>query len=267
MSDREPWVPGGFDPTAASVARVWDFLQGGKDNYRADREQAARLIQIVPQAAVLAREDRAFLARAVTWLAGIRGIGQFIDLGCGLPTTPPSVHQAARLVRPGTRVAYVDNDPVVTVHARALLGEDDRIAVIDADIRDPLAILGRPELAGVLDLQRPAGVIAGMILHFLPHEEARRICAELAGALAPGSYLVVSVGTGAEETRQAVAAEYEAAPLYRHTPADIATFLAGLELAPPGIVLAGDWSPGADAGAWELPGACVLGAVGRVPQM
>jgi O-methyltransferase involved in polyketide biosynthesis len=156
---------------------------------------------------------------------------------------------------------------MVVTHARALLGGDRGVAVVQADVAQPLAVLGRPELAGVVDIARPAGVILAMLLHFFSRQEAARVCAELAGALAPGSWLVASVGTGSEEAGQALAAEYEAATVYRHSPQDIAGFLGGLELVPPGIVPVQDWVPEAGARQREqkLPGACVLGAAGRVP--
>src|SRR5258708_20786775 len=108
--DADPAIPPGIDTTRPNIARTWDYLLGGKDNFAADREQGDRLIQVVPRLVPLARESRAFIARAVTWLAA-QGIDQFIDLGCGMPTTAPSVHQSARLVRPGARVAYIDNPP------------------------------------------------------------------------------------------------------------------------------------------------------------
>jgi SAM-dependent methyltransferase len=265
MSDGAAGVTAGLDTSRPSMARVWDFLLGGKDNFRADREQAARLLAVVPGLEPLARESREFTAAAVTWLAGTCGIGQFLDLGCGLPTTPPSVHEAARVARPAARVAYVDSDPMVVVHARALLGGDRGIAVARADVSQPLAVLRCPELARVVDAGQPAGVVMAMLLHFFSRDEAARVCGELAGALAPGSWLVVSVGTGSEEAGAKLAAEYEAAALHRHTPEDIAGFLGGLELVPPGIAPVQDWVPGTDAGAWELPAACVLGAAGRVP--
>jgi hypothetical protein len=243
-SGGRPGLPPGPGPTVPSIARTWDFLLGGKDNYLADREQAARLIRVVPDLVALARESRAFTGRAVTWLAGMQGIGQFIDLGCGLPGTSPGVHQVVAAVRPGARAAYVDSDPAVVVHAKALLAGQPGIAALHGDIREPLAVLGSAELRQVVDLSQSAGVVAGMILHFLPGDQARRACAQLTAALAPGSYLVASVGTGPAGTGQQAAAAYQAGTLHRHTAQDIAGFLGGLELVPPGIVHAGDWSPG-----------------------
>ena len=253
-----------IDTSRPNTARVHDCLLGGKDNFAADRDQAARLLEVVPRLGSLARENRWFIARAVTWLAA-QGIDQFIDLGCGLPTTIPNVYQSAQLARPGARVAYVDNDPVVTAHARALLAGDGAVAVVEADIREMAAVLARPELRKVIDMGQPAAVVTGMVMHFFALGEARRICGELSRVLAPGSYLVVSAGTGTADTWEALAAAYSAAPLYRHSAQDVTGLFGGLELVPPGVVHAEDWVPGAVTVAPELTGACVLAGVGRVP--
>lgn len=211
-----PRVPPGPGLAKPSIAWTWDYLLDGKDHFRADREQADRLVKLVPQAVALARESRAFTDRAVTWLAGMR--------------------------------------------RRCWRG----IAALCGDIREPLAVLASAELRQVAGLRQPAGVVAGMILHFLPGDEARRACAQLTVALAPGSYLVASVGTGPAGAGRQAAAAYEAGTLHRHTAQDIAGFLGGLELVPPGIVHAEDWSPGAAVAAPSLDEACVLAAVGRV---
>jgi hypothetical protein len=258
-----PGVHPSLGTSRLSIARVHDRLLGGKDNCAADREQVATLLDVVPGLARQAAESRLFTARAVTWLAA-QETGQFIDLGCGLPATP-GVHQCARLARPGARVAYVDNDPVVTAHARARLAPEGGIAVVDGDIRQPAAILARPELRAVIDTGQPVGIVAGMIMHFFSAEEARRICAELSGMLVPGSCLIMSALTADAQTWEALAAAYEAAPVYRHAARDIAGLLDGLELVPPGVVAAEEWVPGAVAAVVPSAGACVLAGVGRVP--
>ncbi len=134
----------GFDATVANMARVYDCWLGGKEHFGADRAEAGRLLRLYPPLAAMARENRAFLARAVTWAAG-QGIGQFLDLGAGLPTVQ-NTHQAARAVNPAARVAYVDLDPVVLAHARALLATGDGVTAVAADLRDPAAVLADPEL-------------------------------------------------------------------------------------------------------------------------
>ncbi|TDB87501.1 SAM-dependent methyltransferase [Actinomadura sp. KC216] len=169
-------------------ARVQDYLLGGKDNYAADRELAVRLLEVLPQAADAARAAREFLARAVRLLAG-RGIRQFLDLGCGLPTAG-NLHELAARHIPGTRIVYVDNDPLVIAHARALMLDGGNIAALRADIRDPGAILDSPEVRRLIDPAEPVALVFSSVLHFLPG--AADLLAALAGPAAPGSALVVS---------------------------------------------------------------------------
>ena len=184
-------VTAGFDPSTPNMARVYDYWLGGKDHYAADRAEGDRLLEIYPQLADLVQENRAFIIRAVTMAADL-GISQFIDLGAGLPASP-AVHQAARKVMPEARVAYVDTDPVVLSHARALLATSDGIAAIAADLRDPAAVLAHQELRAVIDPARPVAVILGAVLHFLDAQAARQVTAGYARQMAPGSCLIISV--------------------------------------------------------------------------
>ena len=161
----------GFDSGTPNMARVYDYWLGGKDHYAADRAEAERLLAIYPPLRDLVRENRAFVTQAITWAARQR-IGQFIDLGAGLPASPP-VHRAARAVLPSARVAYVDIDPVVLSHARALLTSDDGVTAVAADLRDPAAVLAHPELRAVIDPARPAGIILGAVLHFALRDSRR----------------------------------------------------------------------------------------------
>jgi len=155
---RKAW-PATFDTSVANQARMYDYLLGGKDNYAADRAEARRLLRIYPPLRAMARENRAFLARAVTWAAG-QGVSQFLDLGAGLPTVH-NTHQVARAVKPAAAVAYVDTDPVVLAHARALLATGDGVTAVAADLRDPAAALADPGLRAVIDPARPAAVLPG----------------------------------------------------------------------------------------------------------
>ena len=222
------------------MARVYDCLLGGKDHYAADREQAARLLAVYPPLAAMARENRAFLARAITWAAE-HGIGQFLDLGSGLPAAP-NTHQIARAVNPAAAAAYVDTDPVVLSHARALLATSDHVAVIDADLRNPPGVLADPGLRAVIDPARPAGVILGAVLHFLDADVARQVTAGYASLIAPGSCLIISVASFDDETlAKRLAAEYTAGTFVNHKPADIASFFAGLNPVGPGLGEAGTW--------------------------
>ncbi len=235
-----------FDPSTPSIARVYDYVLGGKDNFAADRELAGRLLTLVPQIKELATENRQFLARAVTWAAN-EGIGQFIDLGCGLPTTP-NTHESAQAVNPGARVVYVDNDPVVVTHLRALLAQGNAgVSVVDGDARDVPAILGRVRTG--LDLSAPACLVIGYLLHFFTAGAARDLVARYAAALAPGSYLVLSVLHADSEAADEGLSAYSsaAAPVYSHPMPDIASFFGSLELVPPGLADARQWRPGWDA--------------------
>ena len=218
----------GFDPATPNMARVYDYWLGGKDHYPADRAEAERLLAIYPPVRDLVRENRAFVTQAVSWAAR-QGIGQFIDLGAGLPASP-AVHQAARTVMPAARVAYVDIDPVVLSHARALLATSDGVTAVAADLRDPGAVLADPELRAVIDPARPVCVILGAVLHFLDADAARAVTAGYARLMAPGSCLVISVARFDDEgLGKQLAEEYTAAAWHNHTPADVTSFFAGLD--------------------------------------
>jgi hypothetical protein len=176
-------APPGIDTSKPSIARVYDYLLGGKDNYAADRAEAGRLLQIYPQLPRLARENRRFQARAVTWLAA-RGIRQFLDIGSGLPTAP-NTHEVAQQADPSCRVVYVDNDPVVMNHARALLAGPGTGAV-EGDLADPAAILADPAVQELIDPGEPAAVILAMVLHFFDAGAAGKIATAFTGWLVPG---------------------------------------------------------------------------------
>lgn len=216
---------------------------------------------LYPPLPALVRENRAFLLEAAGWAAR-QGIGQFIDLGAGLPAAP-SVHQAARAVLPAARVAYVDTDPVVLAHARALLATGDGVTAVSADLRDPAAVLGHPDLRAVLDPGRPACVILGAVLHFLDADAACAVTAGYVSLLAPGSCLALSCARFEDEAlAKQLAQEYTAATWYNHSPADIAGFFDGLELAGPGVTEARTW-PKRPPEADDRNGH-VLAGVGRV---
>jgi O-methyltransferase involved in polyketide biosynthesis len=229
-----------FDASVPNMSRVYDYWLGGKDHYAADRAEASRLLGIYPPLADLVRENRRFLAEAVGWAAG-QGIAQFIDLGAGLPTRP-NVHQVARGILPAARVAYVDTDPVVLCHVRALLAGDGVMAVA-ADLRDPAAVLADPDLRAVIDPDMPVGVILGAVLHFLDADAARAVTAGYARLLAPGSYLIISCASYDDEAlAKRLSAEYTAAAWHNHTRAEIESFFAGLDLVAPGLSEAKNWA-------------------------
>jgi hypothetical protein len=257
-----PAMTSALDTTVPNMARVYNHWLGGKDHFAADRAEAQRLVKLYPPLPALARENRAFLLKAAGWAAR-QGIGQFIDLGAGLPASPP-VHQAARAVLPAARVAYVDIDPVVLSHARALLATGDGVAAVDADLRDPAGVLGNTDLRAVINPGRPVCVILGAVLHFLDPDAACAVTAGYASLMAPGSCLVLTCARFEDEQlAKQLAEEYTAATWYNHSPVDVMEFFAGLKLAGPGITEARTW-PKRPAAADDRNGH-VLAGVGRVP--
>jgi O-methyltransferase involved in polyketide biosynthesis/DNA-binding HxlR family transcriptional regulator len=257
---RPPEGPG-IDLSRPSIARVYDYWLGGKDSFPPDRELSGKLLQLLPQAPELARESRGFLARAVGYVAA-QGVGQFIDIGAGLPTSP-AVHEIARSRNPGARVLYVDNDPTAIVHARALL-TGEGVAVAAGDAGDPGAILAAPALTRHIDLGEPSCVILAMILHFFDPHEAARITRTIISALAPGSYLIMSVGTTRDaDLRPRFENAYTASRMHHHSPEQIAGYFGDLHLADPGLADARSWrgGPGPDASG-ERP-TIILSGVGR----
>jgi SAM-dependent methyltransferase len=271
-------LPSRTDPKFVNVARVYDCLLGGKDNYAADRAAARRLAAAVPGVARSARANRAFLGRAVRYLAA-QGITQYLDIGSGLPTRG-NVHQAAHEVAPDARVVYADIDPVVVAHARALLADSaavpsPKVTAVEADLRYPRNLLTSREIRDHLDLDQPVGLLLVAVLHFLtdanrPHDIIR--C--LAGRLAPGSYIVISHGTAdhiTPDAARAAAAVYDhaSAPGVARTRKEIGRFFDGLDLVPPGITDAATWrpAPAAVPGPIGPPGRPVVfyAGIGRVP--
>ena len=240
----------GFDPTRPSAARVYDYFLGGKNHFAADREMAEKVLAEGPVARTAARENRAFLGRAVRYLAAEAGVRQFLDIGTGLPTSN-NVHDVVQAVDPSTRVVYADNDPLVLAHARALLtsSPEGRTAYIQADLRDPEAILAAPAAREVLDFSQPVALILVAVLHFVPDEfKPAATIATLLDALPPGSYLAASHAMGEHIPAEAATATrtYRASgvPLQLRDFGEFAALaFSGLELVPPGVVLVSEWRP------------------------
>ena len=240
-----------FDPEVPSIARTYDYLLGGKDHFPADRELGEVFIKQFPGAVAIALDNRACLVRAVSYLAGELGIGQFLDLGSGLPTAD-NVHQVARRANPAACVAYVDNDPVVLAHGRALLAEDEQTIVVRADITDPRAVLATPEVRALLDFSRPVAVIASAVLHHVTDaEDPLGVITALRDAAPAGSFLFVShfrtLGDPDSAALEEVMLEAFGRGVWR-TDAQIAEYFAGTELVEPGIVPCAQWHPDEDPG-------------------
>ena len=243
-------LPPEVDTTRPHTARMYDYFLGGKNHFAADRELADKVLATTPSARTAARENRAFLGRAVRFLAAEAGIRQFLDIGTGLPTTS-SVHQVAQAIIPSARVVYTDNDPLVLAHARALLtsSPEGRTAYIQADLRQPESILASPVAREVLDFSQPVALMLAAILHFLPDSDnPGEVLATLLGALPAGSYLVASHTTAEHDPEQWAPLQraYESGGIpgqFRDSGEFARLAFAGLELVPPGVVLVSEWRP------------------------
>ena len=252
-----------FDTARPNIARVWDYWLGGKDNFAADRELAQKMVAVHPPSVRMARENRRFLGRAVSYVAG-RGVWQFIDVGAGLPTVV-NTHDIAQRIDPRARVAYVDNDPVVISHARGLLAKNPGVIAMPGDMRDPGSILSDAGLAELIDLAEPVCVILSGVLHFTDAGTARDVAAAFIRAVVPGSYLIISVGTGNQAEGENFTAAYTAARVYIHSLEEIRSFFDGLDLVPPGVVAARCWQSEDPASGLETRTATFLSGVARKP--
>jgi S-adenosyl methyltransferase len=256
-----------IDTSVPHSARIWNYWLGGKDNFAVDRAAGDQYKATFPGVTEVARASRGFLTRSVRYLAGEAGVRQFLDIGTGLPTAN-NTHQVAQAVAPTSRVVYVDNDPMVLVHARALLvGSPEGVTdYIDADLRDPDRILNAAQKT--LDFSQPIGLIlSGILGHISDTAEARSIVARLLDALPSGSYLSLNDGTSVISAEMGEAQEdYNesgAIPYNLRTPEEIADFFTGLELVEPGVVSCPLWRPDPDSGTPVAIDA--FGGVGRKP--
>jgi SAM-dependent methyltransferase len=240
----------GVDTEIPNVARIYDYLLGGKDNFAADRAAAEQFLTVVPDIAAIAADNRAFLARAIRYLAAEAGIRQFLDLGGGLPTRS-NVHQIAQHVAQDARVVYVDYDPVVVRHGEALLADGRNVVMAHANLTQPGAVLDHPEVRRVLDLSQPLAVICTATLYFVPDDaQPHAAIAEYRDRLAAGSYLVISharrglPGDGSDESDDATGIYRQAsAQLHLRTLPEIERFFDGFELVEPGVVWMSQWRP------------------------
>ena len=262
----------GIDTSKPHPARMYDYFLGGKNNFAVDRETAEEALRSWGTVRTAARENRAFLGRAVRYLVAEAGIRQFLDIGTGLPSAN-NVHEVAQAVEPSCRVVYVDNDPIVLAHARALLtsSPEGETAYINADLREPEKILADPVTAATLDFSQPVALMLVAVLHFVPDEaQPRRIVDTLLGALPPGSYLAAShvtaehdpdtlAGAGRADQERGLTGQIR-------TSAEFAGLaFRGLELVDPGLVLVSEWRPldiGPRPMPWEVN---TYGGVARKP--
>ncbi|MGY0021318.1 SAM-dependent methyltransferase [Streptomyces sp. YJ-C3] len=257
-----------IDTSKAHSARVYDYILGGKDHYLVDAEAGDAMCRHWPALPVHMRENRRFMHRAGHYLAKEQGIRQFLDIGTGLPTAP-NLHEIVQDVAPESRVVYVDNDPIVLAHARALLQSSPEGATtyVDADMNDPEAILGSAEFRQLLDLEQPVGLMLIGILHFIMPPEDRRLVQRLLEPLPSGSFLAMTIGTGdfAPEEVGRVAREYaqQGMPMELRDLEVATSFFDGMELVEPGVTQVHKWRPGAEQQGIDDRTIAMYGAVAR----
>jgi hypothetical protein len=252
-----------LDVTKPNIARVWDYWLGGKDNFAADRELAEKMLEVHPVSAQMARDNREFLGRAVSFVAAA-GVRQFIDVGAGLPTAL-NTHDIAQGVDVEAKVAYVDNDQMVISHARSLLATNPRVIAVPGDMLSPERILADDRLTGLIDLAEPVCVILSGVLHFTDPGTARRVATFFGEAIVSGSYLIISCGSGNSSEGENFTSAYTAARVYIHSFDEVASFFDGLCLVPPGVVPVSHWSGEGPVPHGETSTATFLGGVARKP--
>jgi hypothetical protein len=237
-----------LDLSKPNAARIFDYFLGGKDNYAADREAARRLLRTAPDVPLATLENREFLKRAVAFIITATGIRQFVDIGPGLPTQA-NVHQLAKQHDPQARVAYIDNDPVVLAQGKSLLRCVPGVIIIDGDLRDPERLLSDPALRGLIDFAEPVALCLSLVLQLIPaSDEPHGIVARLRDELCPGSYLVLSHLTGAQDDAGTLAqitgdCGDATTPLAVRSRAEVTQFFAGFRLVGPGVVFLSQWQP------------------------
>ncbi|MFI9384254.1 SAM-dependent methyltransferase [Kutzneria sp. NPDC052558] len=244
--ERPTWAPGEVDLERPSAARVYDYYLGGYHNLAVDREFAEQAMQAMPELPLIMRTNRAFLRRSVRYLVG-RGIRQFLDLGSGIPTVG-NVHEIAQAAAPECRVVYVDKDPVAVAHSQVMLEGNQNASVLLADMRDHESVLASDAVTGLLDLSQPVAVLMFAVLHFVDDDShVEQTVRGYLGAVASGSYLVVSHGTHEHvgERGKQVERLYTRAdnPLHPRNRAQVAGLAEGLELVEPGVVYLPSWHP------------------------
>ncbi|NUP47961.1 MAG: hypothetical protein HOW97_11705 [Catenulispora sp.] len=258
------------DPTQPAPARIYDFWLGGSQNFEADREAGRRAAAAMPTLVAAIRANRAFLGRVVRHLAGTAGITQFLDLGSGVPTVG-NVHEVAMAVNPDVKVVYVDVDQVAIAHSRHLLKDVPGAEAILADLRRPETVLEHPLVGRTLDLSRPVAVLMNAVLHFIPDEEdPAGIVAAYTRAVAPGSYLALS-HAAPDLTHPGEQAEMlddyrrsTKVPFINREPEEVAGWLAGLQIEPPGLVTVDQWHP--EPNSSEVSILRTYGVLARVPE-
>ncbi|GAB3685413.1 SAM-dependent methyltransferase [Actinocorallia lasiicapitis] len=244
MGETEDWAAKGIDIRVPSIARAYDVVLRGKDNFAVDRAFVDEIVKVVPEIYDVATYNREILGRGVRYLVD-QGIRQFLDLGSGLPTVE-NTHQVAQAAAPDSRVVYVDNDPIVLAHGKAFLAENERTAVVTADLRDPAAVLARPEIKALIDFDQPVAIMLVGILHHLhDDEDPQGIVDAYLAAVPSGSHVFITSFCNSSPEAEAAEKQYLAllgTGRFR-TPAEITAWFDGLELVEPGVVPNPLWRP------------------------
>ena len=272
----EEWAPPGVDTNVPSVARVYDFLLGGKDNFAIDRMVAHKALEITPDGPAAGAANRQFLRQAIRYLVVEQGIHQFLDIGSGLPTQG-NVHEIAKEFNPSSKVVYVDNDPMVLAHGRALLADAESTTVIQADVREPDAILNNPEARRFIDFDQPVGLLLFAILHHLgDDEDPAAVSAALRAPLVSGSHIAIShFRDPGDKHPDASRKALEVEKIFNQafgtgrwrTDEEILAYFGDFEIVEPGLVPVVEWRPDPGTPAPEQTDTyhTFVGAVGRKP--
>lgn len=268
-AERPSWAPQHIDLDRPNAARIYDYFLGGACNFEHDRQFADKFLELVPEAELAARRNRAFLRRAVRFCVE-SGIRQFLDIGSGIPTVG-NVHEIAQGIEPECRVLYVDNEPVAVAHSELMLEGNDRAAILHADLCDPDTILNSQSAKRLLDFDEPMALLIVAVLHFVPDSAGPAAAIErYLGALAPGSFLVLSHGTDDAFDEQPVEAteryQRTTTPGVSRSRAEVLALMSGTELMEPGVVWTPQWRPDSPDEVDEHPErSMVYAAVGRKP--
>ncbi|SDG74695.1 S-adenosyl methyltransferase [Lentzea fradiae] len=248
MAETQSWVPPGIDTAVPSMARVYDYILGGAHNFAADRQVGSQIEKLVPGLPSVARLNRRFLGRAVRFLMD-RGVRQFLDIGSGIPTVA-NVHEVAQERDPAARVVYVDKDPVAVAHSRLLLADNDNAAIVQADMRDPEAVLASPGLRRLLRFDEPVGLLFLLMLHWVPDEDGPgELVASYRDALPAGSFVVMThvakdqIGENVGRAADVVNRSKSADRMHMRTHEQVSALFDGFGLVEPGLVGCGEWRP------------------------
>jgi hypothetical protein len=267
MTGLASWVPEGLDLDRPSAARIYDYLLGGAHNFAHDRELAERFLKAQPYAREIARLNRAFLRRVVLYMIGA-GIRQFLDLGSGIPTVG-NVHEIAQKADPNARVVYVDYEDVAVAHSSLMLADNNRAAIVQADLTDPRAVLDHPDTQELLDRTQPVGLLMVGVFHFVPDAlDPKGIVAAYRDAVVPGSHLGFSQFTAdmmpAEMARIVEVMSHSRDPMFPRSHAEITELFDGFDLVPPGVVATSEWRPQSPTDTCDDPDrAGIYAGVGR----